>query len=89
MARLEFASALTRHVACDARDTSAHTLGAAIDEAVQATPLLRGYLFDDQGGLRKHVAVFVNGVLHRDRANLGRVLADEDRIFIAQALTGG
>jgi molybdopterin synthase sulfur carrier subunit len=46
-------------------------------------------VLDEQGGVRKHVAVFLNGdMLARDTA-LARPLAPADRVMVIQALTGG
>ncbi|MGU1586179.1 MoaD/ThiS family protein, partial [Pseudomonas aeruginosa] len=52
-------------------------------------PRLRGYLLDDQGSLRRHVARFVDGVQVRDRRGLGDPLQDDSEIYVVQALSGG
>lgn len=52
-------------------------------------PRLRGYLLDDQGSLRRHVALFVDGVQVRDRRGLGDPLQDDSEIYVVQALSGG
>jgi sulfur-carrier protein len=89
MPTVEFAPALTRHVACARQQVHAPTLGAALDAAFRAAPALRPYVLDEQGGVRKHVAVFLNGdMLARDTA-LARALGPEDRVMVIQALTGG
>jgi sulfur carrier protein ThiS len=89
MPRIEFASALQRHVACPAVDAQAGTLGALFDAAFAQAPALRDYVLDEQRRVRKHVAVFVNGELLHDRGHLARALAPEDRVYVAQALSGG
>lgn len=86
---VEFAAALTRHVACPRQEVQARTLGAALDAAFRAAPALRGYVLDEQGAVRKHVAVFVNGDMIPDRRDLARPLAAQDRVHVIQALTGG
>jgi sulfur carrier protein ThiS len=89
MPTVEFAPALTRHVACPKQSVQAVTLGAALDAAFRAAPALRGYVLDEQGGVRKHVAVFLNGeMLVREKA-LAQSLRPEDRVMVIQALTGG
>ena len=56
---------------------------------IRTAPPLRHYVLDEQGGVRKHVALFVNGeMLLRDRA-LERPLAPGDQVMVIQALTGG
>ena len=52
-------------------------------------PRVRGYLLDDQGALRKHVAIFVNQELIRDRATQSDPVGAHDALFVAQALSGG
>jgi len=61
----------------------------ALDAALTAAPGLRDYVLDEQGGVRRHVALFVNGELHHERRELGRQLTPSDRVYVAQALSGG
>jgi sulfur carrier protein ThiS len=89
MPTVEFAPALTRHVACAKQDVPAASLAAALDAAFSAAPALRGYVLDEQGAVRKHVAVFVNGEMIPRRDDLTRQLAARDRVHVIQALTGG
>jgi sulfur-carrier protein len=89
MPSVTFAPALTRHVPCPPQDVRAASVRAALDAAFAAAPALKGYVLDEQGGVRKHVAVFVNGdMLRRDTA-LDRGLERGDRVMVIQALTGG
>ena len=89
MPTVEFAPALTRHVACAKQEVAAASLATALDAAFVAAPALRGYVLDEQGAVRKHVAVFVNGEMIPRRDDLGRQLAASDRVHVIQALTGG
>jgi hypothetical protein len=50
---------------------------------------MRGYVLDDQGAVRTHVAVFLNRVPIRDRVGLADPVGDGDALFIVQALSGG
>ena len=52
-------------------------------------PGLRSYLVDDQGALRPHVNLFVDGEPVRDRAHLGDPVPDHAVVHILQALSGG
>ena len=89
MPTVSFAPALTRHVPCPPQDVQAPTVRAALAAAFAAAPAMQGYVLDEQGGVRKHVAVFVNGeMLQRDHA-LERSLEGGDRVMVIQALTGG
>jgi molybdopterin synthase sulfur carrier subunit len=89
MPSVAFAPALTRHVACAPQDVPPGTLAAVLDAAFTAAPALRGYVLDEQGAVRKHVAVFVNGEMIASRSDLTRPLQGTDRVHVIQALTGG
>lgn len=84
-----FTPALQRFLPVPAMRVDAATVGAALAGVFAARPALRGYLLDDQGALRRHVNVFVNGELVHDRARLSDPVAAEDEITVFQALTGG
>src|SRR4051812_7062287 len=89
MPRVEFAPALTRHVACEPQQVHAGSLRDALANAFLAAPAMRDYVLDEQGAVRKHVAVFVNGRMIADRAKLDVALAEADTVHVIQALTGG
>jgi sulfur-carrier protein len=57
MPTVEFAPALTRHVACQPQLVEAATLRDALTGAFVAAPALRSYVLDEQGAVRKHVAI--------------------------------
>lgn len=52
-------------------------------------PGLRGYLLDDTGAMRKHVNIFINNAMIKDRTSLSDAVSDDDEIYIMQALSGG
>lgn len=89
MATVTFAPAIQRHVSVDAQSVDGPTVHDALAQCVAHAPDLRGYLFNDQGRLRAHVAVFVDGWLIRDRRSLSDPLKDASRVYVAQALSGG
>jgi len=89
MPTVEFAPALTRHVPCPLQRVDGATLGEALAGAFGAAPAMKGYVLDEQGCVRKHVAVFVNARLIRDRARLDLALQPDDKVMVIQALTGG
>ncbi len=64
----------------------AATVGAALAAAFAEHPALRGYVLDDQGAVRRHVAIYVKGELVRE---LGAAVGESDEIHVFQALTGG
>jgi MoaD family protein len=69
--------------AVDAEGATVATLLADLD---QRYPGFRFRVVDEQGRLRPHVRVFVNGDLTRD---LAAPLADGDEVTLMQALSGG
>ncbi|BBK40683.1 hypothetical protein STVA_07030 [Allostella vacuolata] len=89
MPTVSFTRALERFLAAPTVAVEGATLGAALDAVFAERPALRGYVLDDQGALRRHVAVFVNGQLVRDRDRLTDPVAADDEIHVFQALSGG
>ena len=67
----------------------AGSLATVLSQAFKAEPGLQHYVLDDQGHIRKHVAVFINSVMHLQRQNLEVAVGDSDRVLIIQCLTGG
>jgi hypothetical protein len=65
------------------------TVAEMLDALEPAYPRLKDYVLDDQGRLRKHVAVFVDGVMTpRDQA-LSLPLDPASHVYVFQALSGG
>lgn len=89
MPRVVFTSNLQRHVSCPETQVAPGTVRTALDEVFAAQPQARGYVLDEQGHLRKHVTVFVDGRRVRDRERLADVVGAASEIYVMQALTGG
>jgi sulfur-carrier protein len=89
MVMVEFAASLQRHKPCPAQAVPPGSLAQVLDSALRVEPGLRSYVLDDQGHVRKHVAVFVNRTLHLPRDQLQRPIAAEDKVLVTQCLTGG
>jgi len=49
----------------------------------------RGYVLDDQGKLRQHMAVFIDGGQIRDRDGLSDPVPPDAVVDLVQALSGG
>lgn len=86
---VRFAAQLQRHVPCPDQWVNADQLGSALHQALASAPGLMPYVFDDQGHIRKHVAVFINGKLYTRRQQLDLPLANKTKIDVIQALSGG
>ncbi len=89
MAHLFFAASIQRHIETPERDVDARSVGEAFETVFSEQPRLRGYIVDDQGALRKHLAVFIDGRPIRDREHLSDALGDASRVYVVQALSGG
>ncbi len=89
MPRVTFTQNLERHLEAPSAAVAGGTVREALDEVFQDNPRLRSYVLDDQGRLRKHVVVFVDGRMATDRQALSDELEQESEIFVMQALSGG
>ncbi len=89
MATLVFAAALRRHVDAPSAQLDGATLREVLEAYFAAHPPVKGYVLDDQGAVRRHVAIFLNGTLIADRAGLTDPVAAADEIYVVQALSGG
>lgn len=89
MTMVAFTPNLQRHLDCPEVAVHAKTVAGALDEVFRGNPRLKGYVLDEQGRLRQHVAVFVGGELIHDRERLSDAVAADQDIFVMQALSGG
>lgn len=89
MARITFTQNLTRHVECPELVVAGGTVREALESYFALYPRVRGYVLDDQGALRKHVVIFVDGQQLKDRAGLSEPVQDSTSIYVMQALSGG
>jgi hypothetical protein len=89
MVRVEFAPAIQRHVDCAPQRVDAATLRAALDAVFALQPAVRPYVLDDQGELRRHVTVFIDGEQLNDRRRLSDRLRVDAEVYVVQALSGG
>ncbi|WP_425408313.1 MoaD/ThiS family protein [Hyphococcus sp.] len=89
MARIEFTDNLQKHLPCPPRRAPGETVRAVLESVFEENAPLQSYLLDDQGRLRKHVNIFINGDMISDRARLSDPVAEEDQVFVFQALSGG
>lgn len=89
MATVNFTQNLRRHVQCPSTQAEGATLKEVLTKVFQEYPVLQGYLLDDQGGLRDHVTVFVDGEQVFDRVALGDAVGADSEVYVMQALSGG
>lgn len=89
MPRVTFTRNLQRHVACPPCAVAGGTVRESLEGAFARYPGLRGYVLDEHGALRFHMAVFVDGVPVSDRRTLGDAVSGSAEICVMQALSGG
>jgi len=89
MVRVWFTPNLRRHVACPPREVAGATVREALDAVFAGNERARGYVLDERGAVRPHMAIFVNGVLLADRVALSDPVPDGAEIAVFQALSGG
>lgn len=89
MAKVAFTSNIQRHVACPETEAPGATVGEVLSNVFADNPRARGYVLDDQGALRRHMIIFVDGEAIADRRNLSDPVGSATRIFVFQALSGG
>ena len=70
-------------------EVGGRTLAAAIDAVEAQHPGLGARILDDQGSVRQHVAVFINGEISVDRVAAQIPLRPGDRVQIVPAVSGG
>lgn len=89
MPTVRFTENIQRHVACPTREVPGATLRDVLDGYFRGTERARGYVLDDQGKLRQHMAVFIDGRQIRDRDGLSDRVSDDSVVDLVQALSGG
>jgi len=89
MPRVVFTSNLQRHVACPERDVQGATVAQALAAVFAEAPEVRDYVLDEQGHVRRHIAIFVDGQRIADRVRLTDAVSPRSEICVLQALSGG
>ena len=89
MPRVVFTPNLQRHVRLPPTTVNGATVREVLDAAFRGNDVARGYVFDELGVLRKHMNVFVNGQMIRDRRGLTDPVPPEAEVYVMQALSGG
>ncbi len=86
---LIFTPNIQRHVVCPDTEVAGRTVREVLENVFAQNPQARAYVLDDQSGLRKHMTIFVDGQMIRDRARLADGVSDSSTVYLFQALSGG
>jgi hypothetical protein len=89
MATVRFTRNIQRHVECPTREASGPTLREVLDNYFRDNERARGYVLDEQGKVRQHMVVFIDGELFSDRDRLSDPVKTDSVIDVIQALSGG
>ncbi len=89
MAEVTFTENIQRHVACPPCRVTGRNVRDVLEAVFATNERARGYLLDDQGRLRKHMVIFVNGQAIKDRVSLSDSVPENGEVYVMQALSGG
>ncbi len=89
MPLVAFTRNLQRHVACPPCTVVGATVRESLEAVFALQPKVRGYVLDEHGSLRFHMAIYVDGVPISDRQGLSDPVRETGEIFVMQALSGG
>lgn len=79
-------SALRAYTESSQAQASGATLAAVLTDLDRQYPGIRFRMIDEQGGVRRHIRIFINGEQVED---LTQPLRVNDDVAIVQALSGG
>ena len=71
------------------REVEGSTLREVFDAYFSTNEPARGYVLDDRGRLRKHMAAFIDGQQIDDRESLSDKVPTSAVVVIVQSLSGG
>ncbi|MGE0221973.1 MAG: MoaD/ThiS family protein [Acetobacteraceae bacterium] len=89
MPRVSFTQNIQRHVPCPETEAAGTTVREVLDAVFAENPRARRYVLDDQAALRRHMIIFVDGEIIRDRVRLSDPVTAASTIHVYQALSGG
>ena len=89
MVTVSFTKNIQRHLQCPSMRVEEGTVREVMERVFRANEAARSYVLDDQGALRKHMLIFVNGKQIEDRTDLSDPVPDGAELHVMQALSGG
>lgn len=70
-------------------EANGSTVVELIDNILARYPALKPHLFDENGELRRHFNIFVNGAHVRDLNGMETNLREDDRVVLMASAAGG
>lgn len=89
MAKVFFTANLRRHVGCTSMSAEGGSVREVLTRVFAVQDRLGAYVLDDQGALRKHMTILVDGQRIRDLERLSDAVGPDSEIWVMQALSGG
>ena len=89
MASIHFTQNLTRHTDCPTAELAAATVAELFERYFESWPAVRDYVLDNQGEVRHHVKVLVDGRNIKDRRKLTDRINENSEVYVFQSLSGG
>lgn len=89
MPTVAFTHVLQRHIEQPPEQVDGATVNEALGQVFAKNPRLRGYILEEDGSVRKHIAIWVAGLPLRDRDALSDPIDADDEVYVMQALSGG
>ena len=89
MAKVEFTPNLARQTFAEPCTAEGATVAEVLASVFAQQPGLKSYIIDDQGAVRQHVVLFLDGNAIVDRRHLSDATRPDSEIFVMQALSGG
>ena len=89
MAKVFFTANLRRHVECSSMEAEGVTVAQVLARVFAAQERLGAYVLDDQGALRKHMTILVDGLRIGDLDKLTDPVKPTSEVWVMQALSGG
>jgi molybdopterin synthase sulfur carrier subunit len=89
LAKVAFTQNIQRHVTCREAEAAGGSVREVLDNLFAGNPRARAYVLNDQAGLRKHMTIFIDGEMIRDRVHLSDPVSETSNVYVFQALSGG
>jgi sulfur-carrier protein len=89
MAKVHFTSNLRRHVDCPSMRAEGVDVRSVLMQVFAVHPRLGTYVLDDQGHLRRHMRILVDGLAIRDLEKQTDPVSPTSEVWVMQALSGG
>ena len=89
MAKVFFTANLRRHVDCSTMEAEGLSVAQVLARVFAQQDRLGAYVLDDQGALRKHMTILIDGRRLKDIERLSDPVTDTSEVWVMQALSGG